>query len=204
MFRKSTGFFLMSRETIKSLEACILGIISARAPCTPYQVVKSFANSPSLFYSGGEGSVYPAIKRLEKAGLIASKQVGTTARPAKGYRLTKKGRDMYKTWYFSGRLIADGGFDPLRLRISLLDSLTATERTAVMEEMIRAICSRIEESESMAANSAFGTTAFFALQMEQVILRAKLDLLRKWKANGVSFETVASDFSVLEKENESN
>ena len=136
---------------LKNLEGGILGAIASQEPCTAYRVHKEFSNSPSLYFSGSAGAVYPAFRRLEARGLINAKSVGTQLRPAKGYVLTKAGRKVFQAWYLAPALAADGGFDPLWLRFSMIESQPPETRIKVLGDLIMAATKRIQKVKKMLA-----------------------------------------------------
>ena len=164
-----------------------MGCIAGQEPCTAYRVHKEFSNSPSLYFSGSAGAVYPAFRRLEARGLIKAKSVGTRLRPAKGYVLTKAGREVFQAWYLAPALAADGGFDPLRLRFSILKSQKPEERSLFSEAMIQAAAARLERMTEVISRVSTSSPDYFASLMERATLEAKLKLLRDWKKAGVTF-----------------
>lgn len=166
---------------LRNLEGAILGTIAMKEPCTAYRVHRNFANSPSQYFSGSAGAVYPAFKRMEKRGLIKAKSVGTDLRPAKGFVLTKKGRENLQGWFHDPILAADGGFDPLRLRFSLLTSLRAEERGEFLANMENALAARLIRVNELLSGWPKNSTGFLAGQLEKAALKAKLKALRDWQ-----------------------
>ena len=58
-----------------------------------YEIAKAIARLSDDVLAVDHGSLYPALHRLEKAGLIAGKwEVSSTNRQARFYRLTPAGR----------------------------------------------------------------------------------------------------------------
>ncbi len=175
---------------LKNLEGAILGAIAMNEPCTAYRVHKNFANSPSQYFSGSAGAVYPAFNRLEKRGLIKSRSVGTQLRPARGFVLTRKGKKDFKNWVYDPILAADGGFDPLRLRFSLLTALAADQRGDFAKKMERAIVARVKKVNKLLSLWPENSTGFLAGQLEKAALEAKLKTLQKWQKANLSFEDI--------------
>ena len=83
---------MKNEPTGSTLSLAILGLI-AQAPCSGYDVRKVFATTPMGHFSASPGAIYPALKRLEKEGLIrGTVDRAQTLRPRQVYSLTAKGR----------------------------------------------------------------------------------------------------------------
>lgn len=175
---------------LRNLEGAILGAIAMEEPCTAYRVHRNFANSPSQYFSGSAGAVYPAFKRMEKRGLIKAKSVGTDLRPAKGFVLTKKGRENLQGWFHDPILAADGGFDPLRLRFSLLTSLRAEERGEFLANMENALAARLIRVNELLSGWPENSTGSLAAKLEKAALEGKIKALKEWQKAGVVFSDV--------------
>lgn len=175
---------------LKNLEGAILGAIAMQEPCTAYRVHKNFGNSPSQYFSGSAGAVYPAFNRLEERGLIKSRSVGTDLRPARGFVLTGKGKKELKNWVYDPILAADGGFDPLRLRFSLLTALPADERGDFVKKMAEAIAARLKKINNLLSLWPENSTGSLAGQLEKAALEAKLKALREWQKTNISFQDI--------------
>lgn len=79
------------------LEAIILGLLADR-PMTGYEILKMIAESPSRSVRSSAGSVYPALKRLAKAGKNRAEDASTGERPASIYHLTSEGAVAFGNW----------------------------------------------------------------------------------------------------------
>jgi DNA-binding PadR family transcriptional regulator len=100
---------------LTELEGEILVQIYHRGEQTAFQVRRSFATSPSLESRGSASAVYPAIRRLEKAGLIR----GTATSDGRGSHLlcvTALGRDSMLEWAGNEARACGYGIDPFRAR----------------------------------------------------------------------------------------
>jgi transcriptional regulator len=75
-----------------TLETLLLKTL-ARGPMHGYAIARWLANAPGGILPVEEGSLYPALYRMEKRGWIDA-EWGTSelGRPAKLYRLTRTGR----------------------------------------------------------------------------------------------------------------
>jgi DNA-binding PadR family transcriptional regulator len=61
------------------------------APAHGYAVVERLAEASEGAFELGEGTVYPALRRLEKAGLLRSSWTTVSGRDRRVYELTAKG-----------------------------------------------------------------------------------------------------------------
>lgn len=84
----------MSAEAINSpLTLAVMGLLS-QWPQSGYDIMKMFESSAIGNCSSSPGAVYPALKRLEEAGLIAGEvENEDTLRPRQVYHLTDAGKD---------------------------------------------------------------------------------------------------------------
>lgn len=85
----------MNKQT--KLSYAILGLL--QQPMTGYRLRKIFETTPMGNHSSGPGTIYPALKRLQKNGLI--EQVDDPAmpdRPKKVFQLTGEGRRVLIDW----------------------------------------------------------------------------------------------------------
>ena len=84
------------QNTSSALSLAILGIISLE-PVSGYDIRKIFRETPMGHFSTSPGAIYPALKRLEKSGLIKGQiERKIILRPKRTYTLTFKGRKTLK------------------------------------------------------------------------------------------------------------
>jgi DNA-binding PadR family transcriptional regulator len=77
------------KGSIDSLLLCLLG----QQPMYGYQIIKELENRSQGYFRYKEGTLYPALHRLEKAGLLTAMWLNTDGgRQRRYYRLTEKGR----------------------------------------------------------------------------------------------------------------
>ncbi|HEY0794439.1 MAG TPA: PadR family transcriptional regulator [Acidisarcina sp.] len=80
------------------LEYALLGLLRP-APASGYSLRKVFATSAMGSFSDSPGAIYPALKRLEKAGqIVGDVEESAGLRHRKIYRLTAKGRGRLDRW----------------------------------------------------------------------------------------------------------
>ena len=73
------------------LEGMVLAVLAAR-PSHGYDVVRRLGATSAGVFELPEGTVYPALHRLERAGLLASGWETEEGRRRRVYRLTTAGR----------------------------------------------------------------------------------------------------------------
>jgi PadR family transcriptional regulator, regulatory protein PadR len=82
----------MKAEALKGhLDGLILAVIAAK-PAHGYAVVDALKQRSGGVFDLPEGTVYPALHRLEAEGLLASAWETASGRRRRVYRLTRRGR----------------------------------------------------------------------------------------------------------------
>ena len=81
------------RELVKgSIDSLLLSLIGQQ-PMYGYQIIKELEKRSQGYFKFKEGTLYPALHRLEKAGLVVGKwQMLLNGRPRRYYHITTKGR----------------------------------------------------------------------------------------------------------------
>jgi PadR family transcriptional regulator PadR len=80
-------------ETLKGhLDLLLLAAVE-HEPLHGYGIVQELRDRSSGAFDLAEGTVYPALYRLERAGLLESAWSTKTARRRRLYRLTRRGRN---------------------------------------------------------------------------------------------------------------
>ena len=113
----------MKSEKIPLLGYALLGLLH-QVPLSGYGVRKMFSSSPMGSYSDSPGAIYPALQRLEKAGLIRGRVEDSSGlRRAKIYRPTDAGVVALKQWLKSPvtREEVVRGLSEIALRLSFMD-----------------------------------------------------------------------------------
>ncbi len=122
----------MSQETdLSTLSLAILGLISQR-PLTGYDLRKVFATTPMGHFSSSPGAIYPALKRIEKAGWIhCETSKGPTRRQRVVYKITACGRNVLKE-HLSQPVTEEDviwHMDDLMMRFAFMDGVVGREKT---------------------------------------------------------------------------
>jgi PadR family transcriptional regulator PadR len=82
----------MKPEALRGhLDALLLAVI-ADGPAHGYAIIEELKRRSAGVVSLAEGTVYPALHRLEKAGLVASRWSTEAPRRRRVYELTDRGR----------------------------------------------------------------------------------------------------------------
>ena len=82
----------MRAESLKGhLDGMILAVV-ASAPAHGYAVIEDLKRRSAGTFDLPEGTVYPALHRLEADGLLASSWASAGGRKRRVYRLTRRGR----------------------------------------------------------------------------------------------------------------
>jgi DNA-binding PadR family transcriptional regulator len=75
----------------------ILGMLAAR-PRSGYEIKQLVDNSARYFWTASYGQIYPELKKLQKAGLIAGDDTSRGARQRTTFKLTADGRKAAREW----------------------------------------------------------------------------------------------------------
>ena len=109
-----------------ALEYLILGSI-AQKPMTGYAIRMQFKNTALGNFSSSPGSVYPALKRMEKNKLIEKKRLPGSDKSA--FAITNMGSDILKNWLLKKIELEDVAKKKewLLLRFAFMDDSIPTE-----------------------------------------------------------------------------
>jgi DNA-binding PadR family transcriptional regulator len=123
----------MAQETgLSRLSLALLGLIFQQ-PQTGYDIRRLFATTPVGHISNSPGAIYPALKRIERAGWIRGRTgQGKTQRQRVVYEITARGRTVLK--HHLARPITKDDIvwhmDDLILRFAFMDQVLGPEPTA--------------------------------------------------------------------------
>jgi PadR family transcriptional regulator AphA len=158
----------------------ILGMLAAR-PRSGYEIKQLVDSSARFFWAASYGQIYPELKKLEQAGLIAGDDSSQGARQRTTFKLTAKGRRAAREW-ISGppevletrdegllMLFFAGSIEPQRAA-EIARERAATSRAKAAE--LRAIADQVEETgspEGAAAESDAGslTVLRYGIEMSE-------------------------------------
>src|SRR5437879_3978303 len=87
----------MSNADLSPTARVILGFLRF-SPRTGYDIKSVIEISTRFFWGASYGQIYPELKRLERAGLVASEASPRGARKRTVYRLTAAGEQALEAW----------------------------------------------------------------------------------------------------------
>jgi DNA-binding PadR family transcriptional regulator len=130
------------------MEYALLGLMRS-APMAGYDVHKVFATTPLAHFSSSPGAIYPALRRLARAGLLRARLDRTVeARPRRVYALTAAGEKALEVWLrqsVTREEIIRGAGAPV-LRFALAEGwLSRDEVLAYLKSYRTALQSYLEE-----------------------------------------------------------
>jgi len=83
------------RDLVKGSTDSLLLYLISQQPMYGYQIIKELETRSQGYFKFKEGTLYPALHRLERAGLILGKwQVLPGGRQRRYYHITDKGRSI--------------------------------------------------------------------------------------------------------------
>jgi DNA-binding PadR family transcriptional regulator len=135
--------------TLTDLEGATLAEVASKGTATSYAVAQIFERSPSEFWSGSAGAVYPAMKRMAARGLLQPAAALTGKRHRLDYQLTEAGRAALEDWLLDARRASGMGFDPLRSRLVHLHLVSSAQRRQFLAE-VRALSAEFAERPAFA------------------------------------------------------
>jgi PadR family transcriptional regulator PadR len=98
----------MRGELLKGhLDMLLLAAVQA-GPAHGYAIIEALHQRSGGTFDLPEGTVYPALHRLEQAGLLASKWSEETGRRRRVYELTRQGRAALETQEQDWRVFSQG------------------------------------------------------------------------------------------------
>lgn len=136
----------MSTVAPSPLEFCLLGLLH-RAPMSGYDVRKILVDTPMRRFSDSPGSIYPALRRLQRKRWLRSRRDAKSRRRRSEFEMTPAGRQQLREWLMR-KLTHDDvtrRIEEVMLRLAFFD-LVADERPieAYLDE-VRKIASEHNE-----------------------------------------------------------
>jgi DNA-binding PadR family transcriptional regulator len=174
---------MTATRDLTELEGCVLGLFWELGPCTAYAIRKEFLTSPTPYWSGSAGAIYPLIERLERRRLIRAAKGAEGRRRSKHYSLTTAGREALSRWLGPPLTDATLGIppDPLRTRMRFLGALPHQLEMSLLTEAevrLREHLTRVEE-ECERYRRAGESHACLMARGAVRMLRARLEWVRE-------------------------
>ena len=87
----------LSSGTVSLVLLAVLG--QSRQPMYGYQIAKRLEETGEGVLAGKQSALYPVLRNLEAAGLLASEvEPSVSGPPRRYYRITKPGRESLREW----------------------------------------------------------------------------------------------------------
>ncbi len=162
----------MTQQRLTTFEYALLGLIGM-SPMTGYDVHKVFATTPFAHFSSSPGSIYPALHRLARRGLLeAILDKKKEARPRRVYKLTSRGEEALKTWIHQPvtreELIRGSGAPILRFAFAK-DHLSKEQILAYLETYQKVVAAYLCELSSYADQVATAGMLHYRLALDHGI-----------------------------------
>jgi DNA-binding PadR family transcriptional regulator len=159
---------MKEQKGLSTLGLAILGLVGC-GETSAYEVRKVFSNTPMGHFSSSPGAIYPAMKRMEKAGWIRGRVVNRdTLRPKRVYRHTALGKKVLKK-RLGAKVTRDDvvwGMDDLLLRFAFMDTfLDREEILPVLRSWEKEIGAYLEELKEIHARMAEGLSVCQRMSM---------------------------------------
>jgi DNA-binding PadR family transcriptional regulator len=164
---------------LSELEGAILSEIEHRGQQTAFQVRRAFAESVSLEWKVSTGAVYPAVRRLEQAKLLAA-SAPKGGRKARILSLTGIGREALTRWASDAVRGASVGVDPFRLRSGIWLTLPSAQRKTLLSELEAQIVRQIEEFEHL--RDSVDAVEAPRMELALALQKFRLTYVREWQS----------------------
>ena len=166
------------KTALTDLEYTVLGIVWKKAPCTAYSIMREFSGSPSSYYRGSAGTIYPLVRRLETRRHLVSSEGGRGRRPHVTYEISRKGLAALRRWLTPPLPEAAAAitFDPLRTRAFFLKALTPGQRLAFVVHAQKQLHTQLDVVEAECTRYRDEGDPFSALAMDGAlhVIRARI------------------------------
>lgn len=120
-------------EQLNATAYVILGFVRGE-PRTGYEIKALVDDSTRFFWAASYGQIYPELKRLSEAGLIAGKDVPTGGRKRTVYEITADGEEELRAWLRQPPHTFEMRDEGL-LKLFFADALPRTEALEILRAM---------------------------------------------------------------------
>ena len=114
---------MVNPHSTTTLAFALLGLTSQK-PSSGYDLRKFFSSTPMTSFSDSPGAIYPALRRLERRGLIRGQvETGHGRRERRLFQVTPRGRVEFRRWLMRPITRDDvvHHLDALMLRFGFMD-----------------------------------------------------------------------------------
>ena len=163
------------------LDYALLGLVN-KQPAAGYALRLIFQTTPLGMYSDSPGSIYPALHRLHRLGLVAAARE-RAGRRRRTYRITPKGRRLLRQWLdapLTYEEVASGNGGP-ELRLAFLSDCVGPARVRKFLGAYAGVLDRLH-ADLTRARAAMGaqlsTSATIAMELGITLTRARAECCR--------------------------
>jgi DNA-binding PadR family transcriptional regulator len=145
-------------ETLTPTAKVILGVLWMR-PRSGYEIKAMVDRSTRFFWAASYGQIYPELKQLAEAGLVAGSEEPTGGRRRTVYQLTPAGEEELRSWLSTPPETLEMRHEGM-LKVFFSDALPPAERAARLRDMrdqhshkaelLRAVEEGVEDRDSSA------------------------------------------------------
>ncbi|MBP3889073.1 MAG: PadR family transcriptional regulator [Cellulosilyticum sp.] len=120
------------------IEYIILGLLYVKAR-SGYEIKKTIEENISMFYRASNGSIYPALRKLEQKRWINMNIDTASSREKKIYKVTEEGQEIFKQWLEQPiQYTASNGQECVKVFFyDLLEETKRLELLTALEESIK-------------------------------------------------------------------
>ena len=167
----------MARE--RKIDMVILGLLSHES-LTGYDIKKCIDGAISFFWKGSFGNIYPALKDMEKQGLIKKCDTSVGERARTTYHITESGKDRLKTWLRDEQASNELKYETLmklffggaeRREVSIHNIEVFEEEIKRDLEVLKAYCVALEGILDVEDHVYYYLTASFGVETYEAYLR---------------------------------
>jgi DNA-binding PadR family transcriptional regulator len=171
----------------------ILGMIS-QGHRTGYDIKRIVDKSTRFFWAASYGQIYPELRLLEEAGLIAGEPSPSGGRQRNAYSLTAAGEDALLEWLRSPGELGYELRDEALLRIFFADGLEDGELIDLLRRMRERSERALEQLEAIkpSAEAAGAGTALVSLDYGLHLQRATIEWCRQAEERIATGRTAAA------------
>lgn len=165
-----------------SLDYALLGLLN-KGPAAGYALRRIFQTTPLGIYSDSPGSIYPALRRLHRRGLVTAERA-QQGRRRRTYRITPRGRRTLRQWIEAPLTYPEvvGGQGGPELRLAFLsDSVPPDRLRSFLSEfaaLLDRVCENLTATRKL-TRSQLSTSAAIALDLGIAITKARARWCRR-------------------------
>ena len=130
------------------MQDCIVLGFLMDGDLTGYQIKKKMEARTSYFFTTSLGSIYPALKKLEKNGRVKMVEHVKKGRLQKVYSITPRGKTYFRQWLQSEPSTFKLKIDAL-LKIFFFSHLSDTQRKKQLEVTLSQLNAQIDELKAL-------------------------------------------------------